>query len=161
MDEVLTWDSFDLTEEANDTSIDAGDGYVSGESPVSGLHGYMCALASYAYDNDNLYGFTTFYLHNKERTKSRPSKSAARAPGMEQIDIVDGNEVTVPVLRSDGTFCIATYAFYLNVSATSGNAFLAIGTTYDRAGGDNGDGIYSRTDYTDRCLKPVVYYKAF
>lgn len=161
MDEVLTWDNFNLTEETNDTSIDAGDVLQSENTPASGLQGYMCALVSYAYDNDIPSGFVTFYLHNKEHTKSRSSNSAARAPEMEQVDIVDGNEVTIPVLRSDGTFRIATYGFYLNVAKNRDDAYLTLGATYDIGGGDNGDGIYSRTDYTDRCLKPVVYYKAF
>lgn len=161
LDEVLTWDSFDLTEETDDLSIEEGDGYQSENTPVSGLHGYMCALVSYVYSNDTPYGFTTFYLHNKELTESQSSKAAARAPGMEQVHTVDGNEVIIPVLMSNGSFRLALYQFLLQVSKTSGYAWITIGTVYEMTGGDAGNGEYSLGDFDYCLLKPVVYYKAF
>lgn len=162
MDEVLTWDSFDLTEETDDVGFEEGGGDQSKKTPASGLHGYMCALVSYSVDDNTPYGFTTFYLHNKERTKSQPSKAAARAPEMETAYVADKNIVAIPVLMSTGLFRIARYEIRLSVGESSGNAWLVIYTYYEITGGDDEDGRYGQgTLDGSPFLKPVVYYKAF
>lgn len=162
LDEVLTWDSFDLTEETDDVGVEEGGGCQSGKTPASGLHGYMCALVSYMLDDNTPYGFTMFYLHNKERTKSRSSKPVARAPEIETGYAVDKNIVVIPVLMSTGPFRIARYEIRLSANKNSGNAWLDIYTYYEITGGDTEDGRYDqRTLDGSPFLKPVVYYKAF
>lgn len=157
MDDVLTWDSFDLTEETDNISSGDGEGCQSGDSPISGLQGYMCALVSYD-DNNTPCGFAMFYLHNRGLPKPQPSKAAARAPGMDAFYRVDSNIVVIPVLMSTGLFRIARYDIGIDASEKNNTAWLDIMTTYEETG-DNGG--YSPDNLIFGFLKPVVYYKAF
>lgn len=158
MDDVLTWDSFDLTAETEDTSSGDGDSWKSEYSPISGLQGYMCALVSYD-ENNTPCGFATFYLHNKKRhSQPQSSKAAARAPDISAAYVVDMNIVVIPVLMSNGLFRIARYNIHIDASEISGAAWLAIMATYEETGNDGG---YSPGDLAYGFLNPVVYYKAF
>lgn len=151
LDEVLTWDNFDLTDETDDTSIEDGAIAQAPTTSSSGLHGYMCALVSYMYDTE-ANGFAMFYLHNKGRAESQPSEAQLA---------VDENIVVIPVLTSGGSFRIACYSFALWTNGTRGRAWLTTSASYEMTGGADGDGQYSRENFDYPFFKPVVYYKAF
>nr|DAD96352.1 MAG TPA: hypothetical protein [Myoviridae sp. ctagO6] len=162
LDEVLTWDSFDMAEAIPDGD---GDSWKVDTGVKTGING--CWFALVYTDNytgssakpDKPNGHVLIPVWYKQEAKA-DSDIAVRAG--EMLAVVSVTEVVVPLLTGNETLCIASLSCGISIGGDTKNIWFTTGVTIGH-NEDSSDGTYTipETLQDSPIFKPIVYYKAF
>lgn len=162
MDEVLTWDSFDMAEAIPDGD---GDSWRVDTGVKTGINGCWFALVcTDDYTGSSIKptkpsGHVLIPVWYKQESKAA-SDIAVRAS--EALIPVSTIEVVVPLLTGNEALCIACLSCGIALGGDTANIWIVTDVTIGH-NEDSSDGTYTIPEILQGypIFKPIVYYKAF